>query len=545
MKKFKFLSLALAALALGACSSSDDVAEGGGNESNTSYVAVNIMSVGGTTRAADYENGLGVENAIDAADLAFYFFDASGQPYQMTKAGGTTNKVVPTTITWNDQTTGGNTTRISDAILVLNGTTKTKPYSVVVVANTTIGEDLISLSDLRAKVDEYASTDKFVMSSSVYKSVCETPVGEFIKNNETDATNNPVDLFIERVSAKVVATIPVGSGSDWSWDGSNYKIKVGTTTTTGKDVYAVVKGWGVADSKKYSYLFKQVTDSWDEATIGLAWNDAANHRSYWATTYSGVSSPAQEVVNQSYNDYATKNTWGDTNPLYPRENTPTTTVSDLYNGNSLSKILLVAELQDGSGTPIEYCTYRGIEYLGEDEVKKQIAGEWASKYYYEASSGVYASIRPEDIIFKTTDDFGSDPLPTKLDKRYKVVAQLASTAPQFYTESGGTYTAVANDDVNNNLADEAALVRKGGAAYYYAPIKHLGTTDKVTEYGVVRNHVYKIDITDMKGFGTPVYDPDEKIIPETPDDTPAYLAAKINVLSWKIVSQSVSLDKTK
>lgn len=544
MKRIKFLSLALAALALGACSSSDDVAEGGGNESNTSYVAVNIMSVGGTTRAADYENGLDVENAIDAENLAFYFFDASGQPYQMTKAGGTTNKVKPTAITWHDQTSGGNTTRISDAILVLNGTTKTKPYSVVVVANTAIAADeLISLNDLRAKVDEYATTDKFVMSSSVYKSVCETPVGEFIKDNETDATNNPVDLYIERVSAKVVATIPVGAGSGWTWDGVNYKIKVGTTTTTGEDVYAVVKGWGVADSKKYSYLFKQVTDSWDDATIGFAWNDNANHRSYWATTYSG-SSPAQEVVNQSYNAYTTKNTWGDTNPLYPRENTPTTAVSDLYNGNSLSKILLVAELQDNLGNPIEYCTYRGIEYLGEDAVKTQIAGEWASKYYYEESPGVYASIKPEHLIFMTKDDF-SGSVPGTLDKGYKVVAQLASTAPEFYTKSGSSYTTVTHDAVNDDLDDEVALIRKGGAAYYYAPIKHLGTTGKVTEYGVVRNHVYKIDITDMKGFGTPVYDPDEKIIPETPDDTPAYLATKINVLSWRIVSQSVSLDKTK
>ena len=83
MKRIKFLSLALAALALGACSSSDDVAEGGGNESNTSYVAVNIMSVGGTTRAADYENGLDVENAIDAENLAFP--QIRNRPHKMTQ----------------------------------------------------------------------------------------------------------------------------------------------------------------------------------------------------------------------------------------------------------------------------------------------------------------------------------------------------------------------------------------------------------------------------------------------------------------------------
>ena len=68
MKRIKFLSLALAALALGACSSSDDVAEGGGNESNTSYVTVNIKNVGApATRAlssSDFEDGTDAENAI-------------------------------------------------------------------------------------------------------------------------------------------------------------------------------------------------------------------------------------------------------------------------------------------------------------------------------------------------------------------------------------------------------------------------------------------------------------------------------------------------
>ncbi len=88
-------------------------------------------------------------------------------------------------------------------------------------------------------------------------------------------------------------------------------------------------------------------------------------------------------------------------------------------------------------------------------------------------------------------------------------------------------------------------ISKGGRTYYYTPIKHLGTPNSEAEYGVVRNHSYQVEITSIKGFGTPVYYPDtEKIIPTLPSDDKTYLAAKISVLSWRVVSSTVDLDKT-
>jgi hypothetical protein len=45
------------------------------------------------------------------------------------------------------------------------------------------------------------------------------------------------------------------------------------------------------------------------------------------------------------------------------------------------------------------------------------------------------------------------------------------------------------------------------------------------------------------GFGTPVYNPDHVITPEDPDEQPAAnLAAQINILSWSVVSQNVTLQ---
>jgi hypothetical protein len=49
-------------------------------------------------------------------------------------------------------------------------------------------------------------------------------------------------------------------------------------------------------------------------------------------------------------------------------------------------------------------------------------------------------------------------------------------------------------------------------------------------------------VTGVKGFGTPVYDPEQVIIPEIPEDQDALnLAADINVLSWNVITQEVEL----
>ena len=73
----------------------------------------------------------------------------------------------------------------------------------------------------------------------------------------------------------------------------------------------------------------------------------------------------------------------------------------------------------------------------------------------------------------------------------------------------------------------------------------MGDKDSKAEYGVVRNHSYQVEISSIKGFGTPVYNPDTEIIPVLPSDDLTYLAAKISVLSWRVVSSKVDLDSPK
>ena len=82
-----------------------------------------------------------------------------------------------------------------------------------------------------------------------------------------------------------------------------------------------------------------------------------------------------------------------------------------------------------------------------------------------------------------------------------------------------------------------ALLYEGGKTYYFTDIKHLGNT-----YGVVRNHIYDINIKSITGLGTPVVSGNPVIVtPEVPEDNATYVAAQINILSWKIVTNEVDL----
>ena len=79
--------------------------------------------------------------------------------------------------------------------------------------------------------------------------------------------------------------------------------------------------------------------------------------------------------------------------------------------------------------------------------------------------------------------------------------------------------------------------------YYFTDIRHLGSKGSASEYGVVRNHVYKVNISDISGFGTPVYDSDIDIeTPERPMDTNTYVAAEVRILSWKVVKNDYSVE---
>lgn len=596
MKKFTMLSSVLASalmLTISSCSS-EDVA--GGDAQNgkgaTSFLAVNIENVGSAPASRSYQQGNGTyEDGTDAESkinkVRFYFFNGDGTPYLLANEGANgqqsvnyLDKEVEQDGNDHDHTAETKT----KAVLVLNGETKAVPASVIAVINpevldnTTLKTGTMTFSELRTSAigsKFYDNTNGFVMSNSVYESagqdVCSTPVANNVYATPDEAKQKPVDIYVERVNAKVNAKIDATykregeTESAWTTNtDGKCQIKVGdievTTyaentnaipTTNTYPVYAVVQGWQLADANGKAEVCKQINTSWYAGELGISpWTTSDYHRCFWSKSVpftSGAQGGANHPVNPKFEDI-NQSLSGDfsTTPVYTLPNTPAEVIANpTTSANNLTKLIVAAKLvyKDGDTyKPAQVCQYRGLTLLGEEAVKKHIAGGFAQyfKKTTTATGDVYKSIEASDIAFKTVS--GSSEV-----KDYEVVATLASTVGELYVKNGETtYNTVTKEAVNAALAKETAQVRStDGATYYYTPIKHLGDAGKLGEYGIVRNHSYQVIIQNIKGFGTPVYDPTKVIDPMIPSDDNTYLAASIKVLSWRVVSSKVDLDQTK
>lgn len=520
MNKFKLFPLALAAFAFSACTSEDAVENNPNVEGVKSYVAVNINNVGaaGTRAAGDYENGTGEENTI--SKVRFYFFTQSGQPYKMTN----NTSYVDATPTLTDGTQE-NVEKFSNAMLVINGATKTAPYSMMAVVNPeTLGENVLKAEMSRTEVEnavaqkaflENANAAKgFVMTSSVYakggEKMWTSDISGFVQTSAEAAEAKPVDIFVERVATKLVT---VTSGITKIKDNTISAYKVGETTD-GKAVYAKIKGWGVAVENTKANLIKSINASWTDDDLGFSaanpWNVEAYHRCFWETSASALA-----TTKKAYDDYTTTSEM----PYYTLPNTV-----------APSKYVVTAQLVYENGEAAEISSYKGVEYLSENDVKNVILAE--NKQFYKAVEGVpnRKNLEADDIKFVVQAN------------GFEVKAQLKGTL-DLYKKVGGEFVAATPEEVNNALGATAAQIRRGGMAYYYTNINHLGKKESAAQYGLVRNHVYKIDIKSITGFGTPVYEPTTGFDPATPDKVETFLAARINVLSWRVVGQNVELGK--
>lgn len=315
MKIFKLFPLACAALMMTACSSDNDIEGGSTNPAgDAQYLAVNIVNVGTTpTRATlpGYADGTAAESKINK--IRFYFFHADGSAYGLKNATGGVDNYIEKTITTTDMGTADGTNTvgaITNAILVIEGTTKQAPASVIAVVNPesitpVLGTDPKSLNDLTNNVTgkqfyTIATKDNFAMTNSVYveagRTVCPSLVAGHIGTDKTTAEANPVKIYVERVVAKVGADLSTLTAN--AAGTTKYGMKVGTYSS--KDIYAVIDGWGVADENGTANVEKHITNSWKDADLGIStWTTADYHRSFWETSVAFDASNAK--VNHNFN----------------------------------------------------------------------------------------------------------------------------------------------------------------------------------------------------------------------------------------------------
>lgn len=570
MKIPKLFPFACVALMMTACAS-DKEEIGGGTKpgSDPQYLAVNIVNVGATptTRAAEYENGTAEESAIKK--VRFYFFNGDGSPYLIktgVDGGGDKNWLEASPA--DDTPTSGAPSqieKITQTVLVINGIQAAAPAAIVAVVNpetveaTTLqnekGGDVMRLSELRYSAvgrnfyKKHATTgavSEFVMSNSVYvnagEDVCASLVAGHVTTSAETAKAKPVDLYVERVVAKVTADVDNeafehGNGTNWETN------KYGTKNPVGKsgdyDVYAVIEGWGLANENGKAEIEKQVNKTWADGTLGFTpWTTSDYHRCFWEKSVGfDAGTGGNQPVNPTFNQLKAKMQ----DVLYTLPNTPESKVTNLKD-NDLTKFAVAATLKykDAAGNwhNAEICRYNGVSILGIDNLKRQVALTF-SQYYTSTDATHYTQLSKDDIDFKDPDG---------TMQQYLVTPTLANDATgtkKYYTKTNtgttSTFTEVPKAKVLAAIEADKAEIRRDGRAYYYVPIKHLGGTGELAEYGIVRNHFYKITLTGITGFGTPVYDPDKVVKPAVPTYQDTYLAARVQVLQWRVVNQNASL----
>ena len=569
MKISKLFPFACVALMMSACASDkEEIGSGTKPGSDPQYLAVNIVNVGATptTRTTDYENGTAGESAIKK--VRFYFFNGDGSPYLIKTGidgGGDKNwlEASPT----DDTPTSGTPSqieKITQTVLVINGIQSAAPAAIVAIVNpetvdaaTLKNGGTMRLSELRysavgrnfyKKDADNGAVSEFVMSNSVYvnagEDVCASLVAGHVTTSAETAKAKPVDLYVERVVAKVTADVKnsafeLGNGTNWETD------KYGTKTAVGKsgdyDVYAVIEGWGLANENGKAEVEKQVNKTWTDGTLGFTpWTTADYHRCFWETSVAfDAGTGGNQPVNPTFNQLKAKMQ----DVLYTLPNTPESKdkIANLKD-NDLTKFAVAATLRykDAAGNwhNAEICRYNGVSILGIDNLKRQVALTF-SQYYTSTDATNYTQLSKDDIDFKDPDG---------TMQQYRVTPTLANDpagTKKYYTKTTTgttpTFREVNKADVLAAIEADKAEIRRDGRAYYYVPIKHIGGPGELAEYGIVRNHFYKITLTGIKGFGTPVYDPDKVVDPIVPTYENTYLAARVQVLQWRVVNQNASL----
>lgn len=549
--KIKFLALAMIAMLFTACKP-DPQPEGGegsgtnnGNAEN-SYIAISIaadnMDRGFDDGSEIFEDGLADENAVKSVNV---FFFRNGNSFIINEAIGKNFQE----FVFNEETTEDNIEEISNSVLVINKHQGELPNQMVVVLNWTPNKDTYTLAELQAALTNHINTidGTFVMSNAVYKDaagdVYATPLAiTDFKETATEATDNPVQVYVERVAAKVrVKTTgdidddqdPANDGHTFKLlnaEGGEYKVKVEGVETP-VPVYAQITGWELYNDYQESYLLKNIEGlpAYNDEFNGFWWNSPSNHRSYWANSHTGLTEDLNYTTIPEY-----------PNQKYCGENTNNPLNGDGVNKTLRTQVVLKAELQQENGQAIEIARWHGNDYIGEENLIIAVTNTLVNTYYTRTEDEENSTTEKPVYIYNpiTTNDLKTVVGSTLGEKEYEVYIQLKDDTKTWYKRNGSAFEEI-NYDLNNELKGiiGEALLYEGGKTYYFTDIKHLGNT-----YGVVRNHIYDIDINSITGLGTPVVSGNPVIdTPEVPKDNATYVAAQINILSWRLITNNVDL----
>ena len=549
--KFKSLFCALlAGLTLSACSNDEGVNDKVDKTTDQAYVTISLRNAGALTRGTNggNENGIAAENAVSTAE--FYFYNADG----------TYNQHVGKTLTWKDAT--GNVEKIADATVVLQNLKKVgKPRYVVCVLNATPkAYENMTLAELKEQIaKDYVTNSKFIMTNSTYNNgdaaslyfATKIEDKNFLKEKPTEeelTTTNAVQVYVERLASKITLSSSLAN---------NNEILLGTYDVNGVDQEIKIKilGWGINALNKTSYVEKRVPAFTTD--LGFTWDAASLFRSYWACSpnYDGGEYPASFADGKTSNNeletavkesstlkYVSWNSLAKNLGEYDYCLENTNTKNELESGNFKAKVThVLLKAQTVAGTDL--ISYDGRLYTL-DKFMARVLGQLnlsAYKVTASESNTTYTKIDVGDLRVVNTYD---GTVTVGLTDAAKGATWSSTTGTTTPLTAEALATQIANVEIKADYYKE-------GMMYYCIPVEHLrggkftvndnlSVSVNEADYGVVRNHYYKINITSIKNLGTAVYNPDEEIVPNMEPQT-YFVGAQVNILSWKVVNQSVEL----
>ena len=426
----------------------------------------------------------------------------------------------------------------------------------------------------------------FIMSNSTYNNSDETSkfFATALEDNnfseepiELDAQGNytgdcePVQIYVERLAAKVQLDVNINGvtkGQDGSYTvdlGSDFNID-GTGNQTLK---AKVTGWGLNATNRNSYIMKNVPAF--ATSLNFIWDAKDYHRSYWGeshnygkgnypTTFAtGTTTGGNELSKSTYTlDYISWNNLlkaaGEVD--YCAENTNSATFLNSVNNfhSTVTEIILKAEVVNEEGSTVDLFRYDNMLYTQDGYFNRLFIK--VNPQIYKKDGDKYEQITVTDVTLT------SDALIDEGDGRVSAAFTLKDGT--YYNFNGSKYTEAENaQDLLNTAftthfnaektAGNLAKHYNAGKMYYNIPIEHLREGDGTpygensainvldAEYGVVRNHYYKVTVSSISQLGSAVHDPAEEIVPNPGENITYYVGAQINILSWKIVNKTVGL----
>lgn len=597
MNRLKFYFGAFAAVALVACSDEPNVAGGNGNEEvgDEAYMTISIRDVNSGPRATSnsFEYGEKFENNVSNAK--FYFFDDKKNFIIESNVwnGGDYNDKEPDE---NIEYFGNNVLVLRNLkksgypkylLTVLNAPADLKP----VVGISTLDDVRNQLIDIRLQNKDNEDTD-FVMSTTSYNRGSSTEPyyanvlndNNFRKEPAPAADDNPVVIYVERLAAKVRLNVASTMEKTTLENGmTGYRVPAsvsgnpndeGNINEGVSDVYVTFEGWDLSNYEPRSRVSKDL-DPFSSTAIGdWNWNASQSYRSYWGAS-AQYGEPNPDLFRNNLG-----NLKGEVNgdALYIPETTNTfanVQNNGLLNAKNVASIIVKAVVREKSGATIDLVRFQGINYrtqsfiayglqsLGLNYYIKEIVpsgdpdvtdGEkYTEAYDDDVNSTVRViTVHPEDaatgvVVLKSTLPADTELYKKEKDGSYSKIETVV--------ENGVSKTPMEqlNEALASFTSSSPAVQAYEGTTYYNIPIEHFATATpsvtKVTqegEYGVVRNHIYDVTIQSISKLGSGVFDPGteekpgEPIIPDDPQDL-YYLSAKVNILSWKVVSQKVEL----